>query len=994
MYTKTLRRLSLLVGMLLAVALVAVPVAPPAFAEEASGTTSSCAVGSNSFAQCLPDANLRKTVMGTLKISDEGTVITQAHVHALTSLDARNAGIADLTGLGVFSSLERLWLYNNNISDLGPLSSLANLQDLGLGDNDISDISALSGLTKLTTINLAHNSVASIDPLASAKNLEYLWASSNQLTNVDVINNFTHMKGADLSRNKVFSAANIKLDPPKYLVMTGQVIEYDITVDFGATFSVDTPIGYDGKHIQPMSIANNGTYDASTGKITWKADQYSGIGLVAVYQSQGGGQSGDRPFSGIVRANVTHTGAENVEPEDTATPPAWREAPAGTEATKTTCQEGTSTFAQCFPDAALATAVSKELGSTSSDVVAVGELGKVTKLLANNTGIKVLSGVEHLVNLRSIHMSDNPISDISPLASLSKLYDVQFYNDRVVDVSALANKPDLWGLGLGNNYIEDISTITNVPKLAWVDIYSNNITDFSIVRQWPTLNALWVSGNPFTDVSPIADVKGLRRLQLESNGIDDMSAFQKLEPTEYSMNDGQSVWRDPVTVNAGATVSVRTAKGRMGQYLTPKNISPAGGTYNPATGTVTWTNVSRSGKYSFTFSESDNWDYLFSGKVRQPVTVNQTDKTAPVITGVYDTYSTIDQPYDWMDGVKATDDVDGDITDRIQIPKNTLDIHKLGTYAIQYYVEDNAQNKTWSGRKVTVTNATLDSLISYSVTTKVGTAPTLPVYAKATWSDGKTSYEGVTWESVPAEQYNKAGSFIVQGTSRGKKVTTTVYVEKKDIPINSVAINGDQIVSGSLQLNTQAKATLKASTLPADAKEPTITWSVKDTSIASVDQKGTVTAIKPGTTEVIATADDKTASVKLTVRQRFTDVPPSALFASDIDWLTSVRITQGNSNGTYGYGQTLRRQDMAIFLYRFAKLQNIGSASTFKPSAKDYAKFKDVKKGSFAATEILWLASTGITQGNPDGTFRGTNKLNRQDMAVFLHRMYTYLRKS
>ena len=160
------------------------------------------------------------------------------------------------------------------------------------------------------------------------------------------------------------------------------------------------------------------------------------------------------------------------------------------------------------------------------------------------------------------------------------------------------------------------------------------------------------------------------------------------------------------------------------------------------------------------------------------------------------------------------------------------------------------------------------------MTTKVGTAPTLPVYAKATWSDGKTSYEGVTWESVPAEQYNKAGSFIVQGTSRGKKVTTTVYVEKKDIPIDSVAINGDQIVSGSLQLNTQAKATLKASTLPADAKEPTITWSVKDTSIASVDQKGTVTAIKPGTTEVIATADDKTASVKLTVRQRFPDVPP------------------------------------------------------------------------------------------------------------------------
>ncbi len=85
---------------------------------------------------------------------------------------------------------------------------------------------------------------------------------------------------------------------------------------------------------------------------------------------------------------------------------------------------------------------------------------------------------------------------------------------------------------------------------------------------------------------------------------------------------------------------------------------------------------------------------------------------------------------------------------------------------------------------------------------------------------------------------------------------------------------------------------------------------------------------------------------------------------------------------------------MAIYLYRLAKLAGNKNALSFKPTEKDYAKFKDVKKGSFAATEILWLASTGITQGNPDGTFRGTNKLNRQDMAVFLHRMYTYLRKS
>ena len=76
-----------------------------------------------------------------------------------------------------------------------------------------------------------------------------------------------------------------------------------------------------------------------------------------------------------------------------------------------------------------------------------------------------------------------------------------------------------------------------------------------------------------------------------------------------------------------------------------------------------------------------------------------------------------------------------------------------------------------------------------------------------------------------------------------------------------------------------------------------------------------------------------------------------------------------------------------MFLYRYAKLAGVGGASSYQPSASDYRRFSDVKKGSFASTEILWLASAGITKGNADGTFRGGDKLSRQDMAVFLHRL-------
>ncbi|WP_044098858.1 S-layer homology domain-containing protein, partial [Bifidobacterium gallicum] len=67
----------------------------------------------------------------------------------------------------------------------------------------------------------------------------------------------------------------------------------------------------------------------------------------------------------------------------------------------------------------------------------------------------------------------------------------------------------------------------------------------------------------------------------------------------------------------------------------------------------------------------------------------------------------------------------------------------------------------------------------------------------------------------------------------------------------------------------------------------------------------------------------------------FTDVPVSAWQASDIQWLADNAISMGNGDGTFGFGKSLNRRDMAIFLYRLAKLNGDASAASFKPSAAD-----------------------------------------------------------
>ena len=124
----------------------------------------------------------------------------------LTSLDARNSNIADLTGLehatlctgslgnenqihnleplAGLMRLESLALGGNQISDLSPLANLTNLTGMDLGWNNISDITPLANLTKLEWLNLIHNSIGDISPLANLTNLWLLHIQFNRIADI------------------------------------------------------------------------------------------------------------------------------------------------------------------------------------------------------------------------------------------------------------------------------------------------------------------------------------------------------------------------------------------------------------------------------------------------------------------------------------------------------------------------------------------------------------------------------------------------------------------------------------------------------------------------------------------------------------------------------------------------------------------------------------------------------------------------------------------
>lgn len=89
-----------------------------------------------------------------------------------------------------------------------------------------------------------------------------------------------------------------------------------------------------------------------------------------------------------------------------------------------------------------------------------------------------------------------------------------------------------------------------------------------------------------------------------------------------------------------------------------------------------------------------------SASLRVKIVV-ETNKVLPIITGAEDMTIYIGEEFDFLKGVKATDDIEGDITSRMMY-EGIIDNQTPGVYQIVYTVSDNVGNIGKVVRKVTV----------------------------------------------------------------------------------------------------------------------------------------------------------------------------------------------------------------------------------------------------------------------------------------------------
>ena len=124
-------------------------------------------------------------------------------------------------------------------------------------------------------------------------------------------------------------------------------------------------------------------------------------------------------------------------------------------------------------------------------------------------------------------------------------------------------------------------------------------------------------------------------------------------------------------------------------------------------------------------------------------------------------------------------------------------------------------------------------------------------------------------------------------------------------------------------------------------------------------------------------------SPEVTGTATFTDLRKGAFYEKAVIWAAKNGIAQGYDKNTFAPDQIISRQQMATFLYRYAKLQGVDV--TGQGNLSGYKDCKDV--GKYAEAAMAWAVDAGIIQGTTTTTLSPKAMLPRQQCAVMLYRL-------
>jgi len=352
--------------------------------------------------------------------------------------------LTDIDLLFYLDKLEIMRITDNEISEIESLAGLNSIESLILDDNDISDLGPLAGLSSLRTLSVSGNPVESMEPIAGLTGLESLGAAGLGLTSLDWVENLTNLWGLTLSNNAL------------------------------------SDLGPLAEHTQLVSLYLDG-------------NQVADISALAGHDE-------------LLRLDLSDNQIVDLSP--------------------------------------LATASAGSLWLSNNQIEDISPLaemgGSMGALFLDGNRIVGISPLESLPNLVELALWDNRIEDLSPLAAhpISQDDDISgwsFWRNNISDISPLASFARLDFLDISENPVTDLSPLAGkrindlyagsdeihslvpllgVESLDFVDLHDNRVTSLAPLYAWarmaPDEDAIEIlPGNPLGELAAELDAPRL-----------------------------------------------------------------------------------------------------------------------------------------------------------------------------------------------------------------------------------------------------------------------------------------------------------------------------------------------------------------------------------------------------------------------------------------------------------------------------------------------------
>ena len=177
--------------------------------------------------------------------------------------------------------------------------------------------------------------------------------------------------------------------------------------------------------------------------------------------------------------------------------------------------------------------IREHLNKPTGDIINT-ELDTITKIYARNRNIENIYGIEFCLNLNTLDIGENSISDLVPLITLNKLSILKADNNIISYMEPFLWLGGLTNLYLNNNTLPSIDVLSHLKYLTTLFLNNTTIQDISPLSNLLNLRYLTLSGNPIDNFEPIGNIDSLNTLELinieqfDFDHIKDMTNLQTI----------------------------------------------------------------------------------------------------------------------------------------------------------------------------------------------------------------------------------------------------------------------------------------------------------------------------------------------------------------------------------------------------------------------------------------------------------------------------------